>query len=86
MTNTDTDRPDFYVLTPNDWAQFVRPELPAYISSGEVRLDQQNVPIWVNELKENGNNEDMVPLLLPQPYSLRSASEGVILAANLAGQ
>ena len=51
---TNTDRPDFYVLNPDDWARLVRSELAAQISSGEVRLDQQNVPIWVNQLKKNG--------------------------------
>lgn len=51
---TNTDRPDFYVLNPDEWEQLVRSELSAQISSGEVRLDQQNVPIWVNQLNKNG--------------------------------
>ena len=51
---TNTDRPDFYVLNSLDWAHLVHSVLAAQISAGEVRLDQQNVPIWVNQLNKSG--------------------------------
>jgi hypothetical protein len=46
-------RPDFYILTSNDWENFVKPWLSDYISEGKVVLDKENCPIWSGK-KEGG--------------------------------
>ena len=52
---TNTDRPDFYILTPEDWKQLVETELKEQILSKKVRLDEFNVPVWVEQLDKKGN-------------------------------
>lgn len=42
------DRPDFYILTPADWKEFVRNTLikTGRVKSGVVTLDKNFVPTW----------------------------------------
>lgn len=41
-------RPDFYVLTPSDWEDFVKSGwVSEYIDDGKIELDVENCPIWI---------------------------------------
>jgi len=44
----ETERPDFYILTSEDWKQVVEMELrlTGKIDSGKVTLDEKNTPTW----------------------------------------
>jgi hypothetical protein len=46
-------RPDFYILTPSDWGEFVKWWLSDDISEGKVVIDKENCPIWSGR-KEGG--------------------------------
>ena len=40
-------RPDFYILTARDWANFLKvPWVKERIAEGTVKIDSQNRPIW----------------------------------------
>lgn len=42
----ETERPDFYILTPADWGQLVEKELKltGKVARGEVTIDERNMP------------------------------------------
>lgn len=40
------ERPDFYILTSEDWRRTLETMLAERIFSGEVVIDEKNVPIW----------------------------------------
>jgi hypothetical protein len=44
----DTDRPDFYILTPEDWGTVVTATLndTGKVDRGEVTLSAENIPTW----------------------------------------
>ena len=46
-------RPDFYILTPTDWENYVKWWLSDDISKGKVVLDKEICPIWSGR-KEGG--------------------------------
>ena len=52
----DTDRPDFYILDPQDWLNLVNQVAGTYISSGFVQINQYNTPIWVNQKNKAGKS------------------------------
>lgn len=45
---SETERPVFYILTPEDWAQVVERELriTGKVENGEVTIDEINIPTW----------------------------------------
>ena len=43
-------RPDFYVLTCDDWIEFVRKEIRKRPEK-KIELDAENVPVWTTEVK-----------------------------------
>lgn len=47
------ERPDFYVLTVQDWVHFVDGEI-AKRPEKQIELDERNVPIWTTELRARG--------------------------------
>ena len=44
----ETERPDFYILTSEDWEQVIESELglTGKIDKGEVTIDAKNTPTW----------------------------------------
>jgi len=44
------ERPAFYVLTPNDWKNFVKSGwVDDYVSKGKMALDNEYCPIWISK-------------------------------------
>ena len=50
----ESERPDFYILTSDDWRNLVTKELKGPISTGEVLLDDTNIPLWVRQVNKQG--------------------------------
>jgi hypothetical protein len=55
---TETERPDFYILTDNDWIEFVTSKYSKELSldDGEKRkliIDDNYVPCWINQKSGN---------------------------------
>jgi len=46
----DTDRPDFYILTADDWLEFVKAEIRKRPDK-KIQLDSDNCPIWTTQVK-----------------------------------
>ena len=47
---TDKDRPDFYVLTLDDWLAFVKNLIRKHPGK-RIELDSENVPVWNDQVK-----------------------------------
>lgn len=47
---TEKDRPDFYILTVDDWLAFVRKWIQK-LPHKKIELDYENCPIWPTEVK-----------------------------------
>ena len=43
------ERPVFYVLTSADWEYFIKHDLADDVSTGRFRVDDDNIPIYVNK-------------------------------------
>jgi len=56
------ERPDFYILTADDWVNVIETRFGEQIKSGELVLDEHNVPVWMNQIKQG------------QPYKGHSTS------------
>jgi hypothetical protein len=43
-----SDRPDFYILRPRDWAALIKKLLitTGRVAKGEVKITDDNVPVW----------------------------------------
>jgi len=50
----ESERPDFYILASDDWRNLVMKELKGPISTGEVVLDDTNIPLWVRQVNRQG--------------------------------
>ena len=46
----ETDRPDFYILTADDWIGFVEKEIQDRPDK-KIILDSDNCPIWTTQVK-----------------------------------
>lgn len=46
----ENERPDFYVLTAEDWINLVERECREDIATGKVVIDDKNVPVWVKNV------------------------------------
>jgi hypothetical protein len=51
--------PDFYILTSKDWETLVKKELEKKISKGEVKLNSENCPIYINRPVNRKGNRGM---------------------------
>jgi hypothetical protein len=49
----ELERPDFYILTVEDWIGFVKREIANH-SKKRIKLDEHNVPVWLDEVNKNG--------------------------------
>ena len=47
---SETERPDFYILTADDWLAFVKKEIQGRPHK-KIELDSDNCPIWTTEVK-----------------------------------
>jgi hypothetical protein len=47
---TDRDRPDFYVLTLDDWRAFVKSLMRKHPDK-RIEIDSENVPVWKTQVK-----------------------------------
>ena len=48
---SELERPDFYVLTVEDWLDFVEGEIEKHRAKGKhVELNDRNVPVWVDQV------------------------------------
>lgn len=58
----ENERPDFYVLTVEDWIELLRKELilTGRVERGEVTVDDKNTPIWKDGYQGMGILPDMV--------------------------
>jgi len=45
------EKPDFYVLTVEDWIDLVRRECADRIGTGDIVIDNQNVPVWLKQVR-----------------------------------
>jgi hypothetical protein len=43
---TSTERPDFFLLSSEDWLNLINNKLKKYIDDGSVKVDERGVPIW----------------------------------------
>ena len=49
---SETERPDFYILTAQDWLDFVRAEIKRHRKGGRtVELGPDQVPVWPDQVK-----------------------------------
>jgi hypothetical protein len=46
----ETDRPDFYILTADDWVSFVKKEIDNRPDK-KIVMDSDNCPIWTTQVK-----------------------------------
>ena len=52
---SEMERPDFYVLTVEDWLDFVQGEIEKHRAKGRhVELNDRNVPVWVDNVNAQG--------------------------------
>jgi hypothetical protein len=47
----DNERPDFYVLTLDDWLAFLRTVIEKFPNKG-IEIDADNCPVWTKEVKD----------------------------------
>ena len=47
------ERPDFYILTVQDWIDFLKKEMANYPKK-HIKLDERNVPVWLDEVNKSG--------------------------------
>lgn len=54
----DTERPDFYILTEQDWLYFLKNKYEQELLNDEthkrkVVIDNENIPCWINQKVKN---------------------------------
>ena len=47
----DMDRPDFYILTLDDWLAFLKGVLERFPTKG-IEIDADNCPVWTKQIKD----------------------------------
>jgi len=50
----ETERPDFYILTADDWKKLIEEVHSDKIKTGEVIIDDKNVLIWPKQITKSG--------------------------------
>jgi len=54
---SEPERPDFYILTVEDWVEFVKGEVDKARAKGShIVIDERNVPIWVEQKNAQGRS------------------------------
>jgi len=49
---SEAERPDFYILTVEDWVEYVESEIEkAHGRFGRIELDERNVPVFLDQVK-----------------------------------
>ena len=52
---SEPERPGFYILTVEDWVEFVESDIEKARAKGiRVEIDDRNVPIWVEQVNAQG--------------------------------
>jgi len=52
---SEPERPDFYILTVEDWRELVKGEIEkARAKDVRIELDERNVPVWVEQVNAQG--------------------------------
>jgi len=52
---SELERPDFYILTVEDWVDFVEEEIEKARGKGKrIEIDERNVPVWLDEVNAQG--------------------------------
>ena len=49
----ETERPDFYILTADDWLTYVKSVAAEYLHK-KITVDAQNIPTWTTEINKYG--------------------------------
>ena len=59
---TESDRPDFYILTVEDWKRLLEKELisTGKVERGEVKIIENNIPIWRDGYQGMGTRPEMI--------------------------
>ena len=47
------EQPDFYILTEEDWINFVKAEITKN-PDVEIKIDEENCPVWVQQITKSG--------------------------------
>ena len=61
---SENERPDFYILTSEDWKATLEEVHKDRLRTGKVIIDEHNVPIWPRQIGKNGkpyNSHSIVP-------------------------
>jgi hypothetical protein len=58
----ENERPDFYILTVEDWKNLLKNELimTGKVESGEIKIDEDNMPIWRDRYQGMGIKPAMI--------------------------
>lgn len=59
---TENERPDFYILTVEDWIRLLEEKLVSTgkVERGEVKITENNIPIWKDGYKGTGIRPQMI--------------------------
>ena len=78
----ETERPDFYILTVDDWKETIWTVLADEILSGEITIDEKNMPFWASgeggEYKGTGIKPEMIKKYKEQWDKIRKMVGGPI--------
>lgn len=53
-------RPDFYILTVEDWKNLLKKNLKDKVKQGEVTIDRRNMPTWKDNYQGMGIKPEMI--------------------------
>lgn len=58
----EIERPDFYILTVEDWKELLKKELilPGKVERGKVTIDNRNMPTWKDGYQGMGIKPEMI--------------------------
>lgn len=78
---TDQERPDFYVLTVEDWLKLVNSEIEKYKPNNKrVVVDEKNVPVHLDEVNKQGQPYRGMGVCVDQISEHREAWDKIIKA------
>ena len=73
----ENQRPDFYILTSEDWLNLVNEKCEERIAKGEVVLDDENVPVWVNQINKYGERYSGMGISARQVFAQKESWDKV---------
>jgi hypothetical protein len=56
----ENERPDFYILTVEDWVKLLKINLKDKIERGDVTIDRRNMPTWKGKYQGMGIKPEMI--------------------------